>query len=115
MEKCILDYDYCPDLVSMPQGKLVCVVSTVVSFDEHQRFHRLATVPQRQHFQFRGSLPSGMASHSLLLVRVESAGSVPILQQTTESICLSHPECTWQSSKELIEFCAGMGALGQVH
>ena len=57
-----------------PKANLLCVVSTVVSFDEHQRFHRLATVPQRQNFQFRGSLPSGMASHSLLLVRVRKCG-----------------------------------------
>lgn len=73
----------------------------------------MATLPQGQHFLYKGNLPYGMTSHSLLLVTVESEGVVPTLKQTHGSICLSYPQCSWQGSKDLIEFCAGMGALGQ--
>jgi len=109
----ITDHDYCPDVTTLSTGKLVCLVSTVVSMDDLQVCHRMATLPQGQHFLYEGNLPQGMASHSLLLVKVESEGAVPTLKQTQESICLSYPQCSWQGSKDLIEFCAGMGALGQ--
>ena len=113
MEKRILDFDYSPDLTMMPKGKLVCLVSTMVSMDEDHNCHRMATVPQGQHFRYKGEIPKGMASHSLLLVMVETEGKMPVIRQTPDSICLSYPHCTLQSSRDLIEFCAGMGALGQ--
>ncbi len=113
MDKRILDFDYSPDLQLCSAGKQICLVSTVVSFDESQQCHRLATVPQGQHFRYTGILSHGMASHSLLLVTVEEAGKMPLLKQTSETMCLSHPHCSSQGCQDLIEFCAGMGALGQ--
>ena len=113
MDKRILEFDYSPDLKDYAPGRTVCVVSTVVSLDVHQQCHRMATVPNGQHFRYLGKIPEGMASHSLLLVKIERAGVVPTLKQTEESMCLSHPQCTWESNCDLIEFCAGMGALGQ--
>ena len=94
MDKRILEFDYSPDLKDYAPGRTVCVVSTVVSLDVHQQCHRMATVPNGQHFRYLGKIPEGMASHSLLLVKIERAGVVPTLKQTEESMCLSHPQCT---------------------
>ena len=113
MDKRILDFDYCPDIQMISAGKQVCLVSTVVSFDDLQKCHRMATVPQGQHFRYEGNLSPGMASHSLLLVTVEAEGKVPLLKQNPETMCLSHPHCSLQGCHDSIEFCAGMGALGQ--
>ena len=113
MEPRIVDFDYCPDLHSVKKGKQVCLVATPVCLDEQQNFHRLATVPQGQHFVYNGSLSPSKASYSLLRVVVTSEGKIPVLSEADFTITFCHQHCTWQQSSDLIEFCAGMGALGQ--
>lgn len=113
MELRLVDFDYCPGLSIFKKGTKVCLVATPVSLDYLQNFHRLATVPQGQHLTYRGSLTLNMASYSLLKVEVEQDGDFPMLCEVADSITMCHPHCTWQQSNDLIEYCAGMGALGQ--
>lgn len=113
MELRLVDFDYCPDLSIFKKGTKVCLVATPVSLDNLQQCHRLATVPQGQHFTYRGSLNFHMASYSLLKVEVEQEGKFPTLCESADSITMCYPHCTWQQSNDLIEYCAGMGALGQ--
>lgn len=108
-----MDFDYTPDPSDFSAGSVLCLVAAPVSLDMQHKMHRLATIPHGKHFRFEGQLEFGKASHSLLRVRVQQAGALPLLACDDETIVLSHDHCSWQKGREVIELCAGLGALGQ--
>ena len=112
MDSRLVDYDFAPDFTQLHAGKILCVVVTPVCLDQTSGTHRLATIPSGNHCRFQGDLEGGMASYSLLRVKVVEATPIPLLTMVDQSMVLSHPHPTWEDSKTVIELCAGMGALG---
>ena len=109
----IHSFEMAPDLRSLVPGKRVCCVAVPVCLDFKTHTHLLATIPQYEQFVFQGELTPGMASFSLLRVVVKSPeGNKRVLGCDVESIVLAHPACTWEGSRQIIELCCGMGALG---
>lgn len=113
MDTRIVDYDYTPDPSQFQEGKILCLVAAPVSLDTEHQMHRLATIPHGQHFRFEGKLDTGKASHTLLRVRVKQSGSFPLLTCDSHSLVLGFDHCTWRHGRDVIELCAGLGALGQ--
>ena len=113
MDDRIVNYDYTPEVSTAKEGKILCLVATPVCLDRNQNNHRLATIPQRTHFRFKGQLDLDGTSFSLIRVRVQNASSLPFLVETVDSKIWSFPTCTWSDAQNLVEFCAGMGAMGQ--
>ena len=113
MDTRIVDYDFAPDLSTLHTDQILCVVVTPVCLDPTEGTHRLASIPSGRHCRFKGPLETGMASYSLLRVKVIEATPIPLLTLVDQSVILGHPHPTWEDSKSVIELCAGMGALGQ--
>ena len=109
----MVDFDYAPDITKLHIDQVLCVVVTPVCLDEPNGIHRLATIPSGAHCRFQGSLDVGMASYSLLRVKVIDASAIPLLTTTDQSYVFGHPNATWNDTKSVVELCAGMGALGQ--
>lgn len=73
----------------------------------------MATIPQYEQFVFLGDLDPGMASYSLLRVVTKTPeGNLQVLGCDVDSMVFAHPACTWEGSRQIIELCCGMGALG---
>lgn len=66
----LVDYDYAPDLSKLHIDQILCVVVTPVCLDPSEGTHRLASIPSGGHCRFQGPLETGMASYSLLRVKV---------------------------------------------
>ncbi len=112
MDTRLVDYDFAPDISKLHIDQILCVVVAPVCLDTNDGIHRLATIPSGCHCRFQGSLDKGMASYSLLRVKVIEATPIPLLAMVEQSIVLCHPHPSWEDSKAVIELCAGMGALG---
>ena len=109
----IHSYEIAPALHGLVPGKKICCVAIPVCLDFNNNRHLLATVPQNEQFVYTGSLNSGYASYSLLRVVVKSPeGNVQVIGDDVGSMVFSHPACTWQGARKVIELCCGMGALG---
>ena len=109
----IHSYEIAPGLQSLAPGKRVCIVAVPVCLDSHSNRHLLASIPQYEQFVFQGDLAPGMASYSLLRVlTMKPEGNIRVLGCDGQSLIFSHPACTWQGSRQVIELCCGMGALG---
>ena len=113
MDTRLVDYDYAPDLSKLRIGQILCVVVSPVCLDLPSGVHRLASIPSGAHCRFRGPLSTGMASYSLLRVKVVENSHIPLLEMVEPSRILGHPHPSWSDSLSVIELCAGMGALGQ--
>ena len=113
MDSRLTDFDYAPDITNLLVGRLICVVVSPVCLDQHDGIHRLATIPTGSHCRFKGTLEKGMASYSLLRVKVVEATKIPLLVPVDQTVVLGHSHATWDDSLTVIELCAGMGALGQ--
>ena len=106
-------YEVAPQLSSQSIGKELCVVAAPVCLDGKSGRHLLVTIPNGEHFIFVGEIPEGKASFSILRARVAEKKTPMVLQSTESTVVLSHNACTWKGSKQLIELCCGLGAMGQ--
>lgn len=109
----MVDYDFAPDLSNLRPNQIICVVVSPVCIDGEQGLHRVASIPSGIHCRFEGTLETGMASYSLLRVKVVETTQIPLLTMVEQSIVLGHPHPSWKDAHSVIELCAGMGALGQ--
>ena len=105
--------EYAPHFGLMTPGDRINLVASVVAFDNMGSNHLMNAVISRNMFSFVGSLPPGKLTHSLLNVRVLQPAPRPILTADEESRVLSHDACTWDSVRETVELCSGLGGLGQ--
>lgn len=106
-------FEIAPDLKNLPCQKKFCCVAVPVCLDLQQQRHLLATVPQYEKFLFQGELATGMASYSLMKVVVQTPeGTLPVVCGDSDSLIFSHQACTWDGTRNVIELCCGMGALG---
>ena len=70
----------------------------------------MSGVINKTSFGFSGEMPHGQLTHSLLEARV----ATPMLKKKVadEHIFLRHHDaCTWDSDRDLIELCSGMGGI----
>lgn len=106
-------FEIAADLKNLPCQKKFCCVAVPVCLDLQQQRHLLATVPQYEKFLFQGELATGMASYSLMKVVVQTPeGTLPVVCSDSDSLIFSHQACTWDGTRNVIELCCGMGALG---
>ena len=106
-------FETAPAISGMAYQKKFCCVAVPVCLDSKQKQHLLATVPQYEKFLFRGELATGMASYSLIKVTIQTPeGNLPVVGCGDDSLIFSHPACTWAGTRQVIELCCGMGALG---
>ena len=109
----IHSYELAPILQGIPPGKVVCCVAIPVCMDFSNHRHLMATVPQNEQFVFSGILKPGQASYSFLRVEVQPKnGHLPELCGGKDAMIFSHQACTWSGTRQIIELCCGMGALG---
>ena len=75
--------------------------------------HLMSGVINKTSFGFSGEMPHGKLTHSLLEARV----ATPMLKQKKLQMSTfflrHHDACTWDSDRDLIELCSGMGGMGQ--
>ena len=106
-------FETAPAICGMAYQKKFCCVAVPVCLDSKQKQHLLATVPQYEKILFRGELATGMASYSLIKVTIQTPeGNLPVVGCGDDSLIFSHPACTWAGTRQVIELCCGMGALG---
>ena len=109
----IHSYELAPALHSVPTGRTICCVAIPVCMDHENDHHLMATVPQHERFIFTGKLESNKASYSLMRVVIQQqSGCIPSLSCGDETMIFSHTPCTWKGTRQVIELCCGMGALG---
>jgi len=113
MDDWIVHYDYAPDTETMVKGKTVCLVARPVCLDFQMNLHCMVTVPFNKSFRFQGSLEPDMVTYSLIKVRVEKDGPTPLLVTAEDTCIWGHKQCTWEDAVEVMDFCSGMGGMGQ--
>ena len=101
-----------PDFDRVDIDDPVCIVGSMVVFDERHEMHLLRSLPGELPFHFRGNLPFGHKTYSLIDCALIRKKPVPLLCRSHDSGVLYHDEPTWESMHSLIELCSGCGALG---
>ena len=105
--------DYSPLFGSFSVGNRVSLVASLVTFDDGGTNHLMSSVISKNLFHFQGGIPQDKLTYSLLNVRVQQPMPRPILIVDESSHVLYHDACSWNSIRDLVEVCAGMGGLGQ--
>lgn len=89
------------------------LVASMVAHDPSGLNHLMSGVISKTMFGFSGCIPNGKLTYSLLNIRVASPLPKPILVADEMSYLLHHDSCSWDTVRDLVELCAGMGGMGQ--
>ena len=105
--------DYSPRFGSMQIGDRVSLVASLVTFDDGGCNHLMSSVISKNLFHLQGTIPIDKLTYSLLNVRVQQPMPRPVLIADAQSHVLHHDACSWNSIRDLVEVCSGLGGLGQ--